>query len=435
MALDRRFRCATRPQASMAERDLAGDRDPPGTGSEGIVPMNYETRMAKGEAIDTDTGVIEDVPGEEERSARRRKILIVLAILVAGSLIAFFMLSGGEEAPAFAPEEDGSVPRVTVLAPGSSTLEGTINATGTLAARREMPVGVVGEGGRVTSVPVDAGDWVRAGQVLAVIDRSVQNQQASAQAAQIEVAQADAELAQNELDRALQLVERGFISQADIDRKRAARDAAVARVQVARAQLAERRARNAQLNIVAPAAGLVLERNVEPGQTVGPGSGVLFSIARGGEMELLANVGENELAQIGVGSSATVTPAGSDRSFTGQVWQVSPVIDETDRQGTARISLSYDPALRPGGFANAQIVSGSTVSPRLPESAILSDDDGSYVLIVDQNNTVVRRDVELGMITGEGIAVRSGLTGRERVVLRAGGFLSEGQTVEPVAGE
>ena len=88
------------------------------------------------------------------------------------------------------------------------------------------------------------------------------------------------------LDRALKLVAKGFISKADMDRKRATRDAANARVRVAQAQHAEAQARNGRLNIVAPAAGLVLERRVEPGQIVSAGSGVLFRLAKGGEIVL-----------------------------------------------------------------------------------------------------------------------------------------------------
>lgn len=392
--------------------------------------MNYETRV---DLADTeDRIVLDDEPAAEGKRQRRKRMWIVLAILLAGALIAALMLAGAEEEAAFAPDENATVPAVTVLAPGSGTLQGAINATGTLAARREIPVGAVGEGGRVVSVPVDAGDWVRQGQVLAVIDRSVQSQQESAQAAQIDVAQADADLAQANLDRARQLVERGFISQADIDRLTATRDAAVARVSVARAQLGERRARNAQLNIVAPAAGLVLTRNVEPGQVVSPGSGALFTIARGGEMELLARIGEAELNSVDVGAVGTVTPVGGSEQFTCTVWQKSPVVDEQTRQGTARCALSYDPALRPGGFASIELASETVVAPRLPESAILSDDEGSYVYIVDENDTVVRRPIEVGMISDEGIVVASGLTGNERVVLRAGGFLNEGEPVRPV---
>jgi RND family efflux transporter MFP subunit len=396
-----------------------------------MMPMNYETRV---DTSDTEDGIA--VPGDDgvdEARERRKKTWIVLAIVVAGALLAALLLSGGEEEVPFAPSEDGNTPVVTIVSPGAGTLQGAINATGTLAARREMPVGVVGEGGRVVSVPVEPGEWVQAGQVLAVIDRSVQNQQLSAQEAQVEVAQADADLAQANLDRALQLVERGFISQADIDRLTATRDAAMARVNVARAQLAERRARNAQLNIVAPAAGLVLTRNVEPGQVVSPGSGVLFSVARGGEMELLARIGEVELDSVAVGSVGTVTPVGADEQFSCTVWQKSPVIDEQTRQGTARCALAYDPALRPGGFASIELAAQTVVAPRLPESAILSDDRGSYVYIIDEDNKVVRRPVELGMISNEGIVIASGLDGDERVVLRAGGFLSEGEVVRPVS--
>ena len=339
------------------------------------------------------------------------------------------MIAGGE--PTAAGDEESQAPAVTVIAPGKTTIEGSIEAPGTLSARREIPVGVVGEGGKVVSVRVDAGDWVRAGQVLVVIDRSVQNQQTAAQAATIEVRRADARLAQANLDRALKLVDRGFISKADVDRLTATRDAAVAQVRVAEAQLNERRARNAQLNIVAPASGFVLERSVEPGQTVGGGSPALFLIARGGEMEMLAQLSEDQLAGLGQGVSASVTPTGSEKQFEGQVWQISPVIDEQSRQGTARIALSYAPELRPGGFATATIQSGRFTATVLPESAVLSDDKGAFVYIVSKENKAERRDVKTGSVTPDGIAITEGLSGNEQVVLSAGGFLNPGESIDP----
>src|SRR3546814_746530 len=134
-----------------------------------------------------------------------------------------------------------------------------------------MPVGVAGEGGEVSRVLVEAGDWVNAGQTLATIERSVQSQQAQQLAAQIEVAKAEAALAQNEIDRALALVDRGFVSKADVDRKTAARDAANARVRIAQAQPGETRARIGRLDVRAPASGLVHDRVVEPGQMRGVG--------------------------------------------------------------------------------------------------------------------------------------------------------------------
>ena len=392
--------------------------------------MNYESGVMaeKGEPI---TVGLDEEHVEFENSERRgrRRIYIIAGLLVLGLAIIAFFLTRGDGAATPAGDENAQAPTVTVVTPGRTTVEGELTATGTLAARREMPVGVVGEGGRVVSVPVDAGDWVRQGQVLAQIDQSVQSQQVRSAAAQIQVAQSDADLAQANLDRALQLVERGFVSQADVDRLTATRDAARARVSVAQAQLSELRARNARLNIVAPASGYVLERNVETGQTVGAGSPPLFRIARGGEMELLARLNEDALDRITVGTSAQIRPVGSDKLFTGQVWQVSPTISEQDRQGTARIALSYAPGLRPGGFATATIASGTVVAPILPESAVLSDEDGAYVLIVNGEDKAERRAVTTGTVTSKGIVIADGLTGSERVVLRAGGFLTEGETV------
>lgn len=360
------------------------------------------------------------------------KWIIAATVLIVALLAALYVfLTSGDAAREGAGDDRSQAPSVTVIAPGRTEMTGSLVATGTLAARREMPVGVVGEGGRVVSVPVEQGQWVKAGQVLASIDRSVQSQQARSAEAQIEVATADADLAQANLDRSLQLVERGFVSKAQVDQLTATRDAARARVAVTRAQYNELLARNARLNIIAPAAGLLLERNVEPGQTVSAGSGTLFRIAKGGELELNAQVGDSELVRLSVGRPAKVQPVGSDDVFEGQIWQIEPFIDERTRQGTVRIALPYSPELRPGGFATAEISSGVVNAPMLPESAILSDQEGSFVYIVDKDNKARRRRVETGLVTDIGIAIASGLDGTEQVVLRAGGFLSDGELVSP----
>ena len=389
--------------------------------------MNYETTMSS----TVDSSVYADE--ESTRSRRRRWIIIaIIAALIIVAAIAAMTMMGGEKVPAAAEAGiDGQAQTVTVIAPGQETVVRAINATGTLAARRDVPIGVVGEGGQISRVYVEAGDWVRQGQVLASVDRSVQTQQAAALEAQIGVSRADLQLAQNELDRALQLVGRGFISKADVDRKTATRDSARARVNVANAQLNEARARNARLDIRAPVGGFVLERNVQVGQIVSAGSGILFRLAKDGELELQAQLGEADLASVSNGVTATVTPVGDTRTFTGRIWQVSPVIDPQTRQGIARVSLPFDRALRPGGFANVQIRAGSVTAPILPESAVQNDKDGSYVYIINSQNKVVRRAVKTGTVTPGGIAIAEGLNGSERVVQRAAGFLNPGEVVKP----
>jgi HlyD family secretion protein len=386
--------------------------------------MNYETTLSA--TLDGDLL-------EENRERNRKRIniaLVVVAILVAVGAAYYLMGGSSEPAPAGA-DKDAQAQTVTVVAPGRDTVVRAINATGTLAARRDIPVGVVGEGGRVLNVYVDAGDWVRQGQVMVSVDRSVQTQQAAALEAQIGVARAELQLAQNELDRALQLVERGFISKADVDRKTATRDSARARVNVANAQLGETRARNARLDVRAPVSGYVLERSVETGQTVSAGSGMLFRIAKDGELELQAQLSEDDLAQVSVGVPASVTPVGTDRVFNGSIWQISPIINAQNRQGIARISLPFDKALRPGGFASVEIKAGAMTAPVLPESAVQTGREGSFVYIVGKDNKVKQRPVKVGSVTANGLIIQEGLDGSERVVLYAGGFLNPDETIKP----
>jgi RND family efflux transporter MFP subunit len=394
--------------------------------------MNFEAGKWRKDALET--VVVDDAALARRR--RRRIIIAAIAVLLLVLLVAAMMMrgGGGDSGKAAAPAqgaEGESHPAVTVVTPGRQDVAALLSATGSLAARRDLPVGVPGEGGQVERVLVEPGQWVAAGQTLAVINRAVQAQEAQQLAAQIEVAQADLRLAQNELNRAQALVSRGFVSAADVDRKRATRDAAAARVRVAQAQLGATRARIGRLDIRAPAAGVVLSRAVEAGQVVGAGSGALFRIAQGGEMELLARLPQADLARLTVGVPVTVTPVGSTQSYQGSIWQISPIIDPQTRQGIARISVPYSRELRPGGFAAAEIRAGSTTAPLLPESAVLSDQRGNYVYIVGPDDKVVRRDVRVGDVTDRGVLIAEGLNGTERIVQSAGPFLNPGQRVRP----
>jgi RND family efflux transporter MFP subunit len=399
--------------------------------NEKVTVMNRETRLERDETI-----VVVD-------GARRRRNLIIAVVLGAMVLaLAYYLFNrsqapaAGKSAAAGAPGADGNrrgsqVPTVTVVVPGRSQVAQLITTSGALAARRDQPIGAAGQGGRVTAVLVDAGTWVQAGQVLATVDRSVQAQTSAQLAAALESARASAALAQNEYERSAALVGRGFVSKADLDRKAAARDQANAQVRVAQAQLGATRAGINLLDIRAPTSGLILQRNLEVGQVIGAGSQGLFRLARGGEMEMRAQMSQQDLAAIRVGMPASVIPIGSTTGVTGSVWQVSPVIDPQTRQGEVRIAIPYSPGIRPGGFAEARISAGATTAPLLPQSAVLSDNDGNYVYIVNAKNEAERRNVKVGVVDESGATITAGLNGQEMVVLSAGPFLNPGQKVNP----
>lgn len=356
------------------------------------------------------------------------RMRIALGILLAVALIAGLIWIRRDTTPPAPPV----IPKITVLVPGLQKVDAEVRATGSIEARRAMPAAVQGEGGAVVAVLAEAGQFVRKGQLLARLDSAVQSQQVRQLEAALAQARADAALAQSELRRAEALVEKGFISKADIERRTASRDSANARVAVAAAQLREGRARLARLDIRAPGAGLVLSRNVEAGQVVGAGSAPLFVVAEKGVMEMRAAVAEQDMPVLKVGQRAQVTIVGSPRSFAGQLWLVEPAINAESRLGRARVLLDPDPDLRPGAFANVRIATGQIDRPLLPQSAVLIDETGSYVLIVDKQNKVQRRAVTLGATTPKGLVVEAGLSGQEPVVMSAGAFLRPGEKINPV---
>jgi RND family efflux transporter MFP subunit len=193
--------------------------------------------------------------------------------------------------------------------------------------------------------------------------------------------------------------------------------------------LNEAKARLGKTEIVAPADGIVLTRNAEVGQTASPGGEPLFRLARDGEMEMRGQVAERDLAELSVNQSAQVYLTGIDKPFAGKVRLLGAIIDPQTRLGEIRIALAPDAKIRPGAFARADVIVGAAQRPILPQTAVLSDSQGTYVLILDEQNRTVRRAVRVADTIPEGLVIGAGLKGDERVVSTAGAFLRIGEKV------
>jgi HlyD family secretion protein len=148
-------------------------------------------------------------------------------------------------------------------------------------------------------------------------------------------------------------------------------------------------------------------------------------------MEMQAQLSQQDLAFVHAGMPATVTPVGAQANIAGTVWQVAPVIDPQSRLGEVRIAIPYGAAVKPGGFAEARIGAGGTTAPLLPQSAVLSDQQGNYVYVVNAKKEVERRPIKIGSVDDNGVTIAEGLSGNEAVVLSAGPFLNPGQKVNP----
>ena len=324
------------------------------------------------------------------------------------------------------------IPTVSVTEVGVSTLPTTVSIIGTIAARYDMPIGVEGEAGRVAAIYVEAGDHVKRGQVLARLNVSVLEPQVANLEAALEQARAEADLAEAEYRRAQAVGASGALSAEETQRRKSATLTAAAKVKVAAAQLAEAQARLARAAVRAPADGIILTRNVEVGQTATPGGEALFRLSEGGEVELRGEVAEQDLPLLKVGQSVNVRLTGITRAYEGHVRLLGAVIDPQTRLGQVRVSLVPDPNLRPGAFARADVTVSNADRAVLPQTAVLTDDRGSYVLIVNAQHKIERRAVRVSGMVANGVTIAEGISGKEQVVATAGAFLQEGELVNPV---
>jgi|HubBroStandDraft_1064217.scaffolds.fasta_scaffold21722_1 HlyD family secretion protein len=371
--------------------------------------------------------LISEIPPPKGLRGRFRLLvgIALSAIVVLG--LAAWLLGRGHAATA-AVKDSVVPPLISVVIPSRGEVAASVSLTGLISARNDMPIGNEGDAGRIAEVLVEPGDRVRQGQVLARLNpiaaqSAVDNAQAS-----LEEVRANAVMAQAEWERAQQGAD--LFSKEESERRRMSAATADAKVKAAEAQLADARNRLAHSVVRAPTDGIVLTRTAEVGQIAVPGSTVLFRLARDGQIEMRGQVAEQDMPRLKIGQQAQVRLEGVARSFTGTVWQVGAIIDATTRQGSVRIALpASDQDLRPGAFARADIQVGSSLGVILPQTAVLSDEQGNFVLIVGADSKLERRAVRVVGARSEGLLVSDGLAGTERVVAIAGAFLRAGEIV------
>ena len=355
---------------------------------------------------------------------RSTQTLRALGLVVALGLTVAACGGHGE-----AEKKDGagaSSQTVTVATATETALPRVVTASGSVSAWEEVPSGAETGGLVATAVLVDEGSYVRQGQPLvqlntALLSAAVRQQQAALQTAQANAARDDAAL-----DRAQQLKDRGFLSQASLDTALANQRSSQAGVAQARATLAQSQTQLSQATIRAPVSGLIISRSVTRGQIVAAGT-ELFRMVRDGRLELDAQVPETDLPLIRAGMTAAIT---SDQAgeTSGTVRIVTSEVDPETRLGIARIALASNSGLKPGMFASARIDVGSQPGVTVPTASVLYRDNRAGVFILQTNNTVRFIPVTVVNRSADRTAVANVQPGA-RIVVSGAGFLNEGDRV------
>jgi HlyD family secretion protein len=239
---------------------------------------------------------------------------------------------------------------------------------------------------------------------------------------------AQTEQAQDQAKRVQGLDNEGVLSAQDIVTRRL-------QAKAQEAALAEMQVREAHMTIRAPVSGLVLEKNVRPGDIATAGGGTpMFRMVRDGLVELNAEVAEDDMAKVHVGDPVQVTiPDGA--VVTGHVRLIDPQVDSQTKLGRVRVLLPVRSDLRPGGFGRATFVAVSTASRVVPETAVRYDADGASVVVVGSDNRVNEVPVKTGRRSGGYVELLSGPAVGAVVLERAAAFVLPGDLVHPIWGD
>lgn len=342
------------------------------------------------------------------------------------ALSAVLALAACSKAPV--PAEDVRPVRTMTISPRSTSA--AVDFAGEVRPRIETRAGFQ-VAGRMTQRLVDVGQTVRQGQPLATIDPQDYRLAAEASEAARTSAQVDRDQQRADYKRFEDLQAKGFISQAELDRRKAGLDAAEARYAqaVANARVTGNQAGYATLR--APHDAVVTAIDAEVGQVVAAGQSVV-RLAQAGEKEVLIGIPEQQLAALRGANEITVRLWSGGAPIKGRLRELSPVADPATRTFPARISLVDPPAAVALGMTAT--VSFAIPLPQpvttVPLQALLVEAGATHAWRYDAATGTVRRTrVRVGNVAGNEVVVTEGLQAGDVVVTAGAHQLKEGQKV------
>lgn len=180
-----------------------------------------------------------------------------------------------------------------------------------------------------------------------------------------------------------------------------------------------------QTYIRAPDDGVVIQRDIHLGEISSAGKS-FFTLARKGQLELRAQVPQDDLTRLKVADRARV--AVGDRTVGGKIWMISPKVDPSNRLGTVRILLDHERGVMSGMFARANLSLGIEKALVVPITAVLGEEGDRYVFVVT-GDRAHKKSVKTGLRTKQVVEILEGIEPNDQVIISGGGFLADGDQV------
>jgi len=318
--------------------------------------------------------------------------------------------------------ETQAVPVVGVAKPDTRGQRTTLDLPGRLEAYVQAPI-FARVSGYIKNWQADIGAPVKTGQLLAEIDAPDLDQQIMQAAADLTAAQANLKLAQATLQRGQQLIATGNLAKQDLDQRTADASNKEGLVKSAQANLDRLRVLEQYKRITAPFEGLVTARNTDVGALINAGAGggaaPLFVVSDTSKLRVYVNVPQSYVPSLAIGTRAEISvPEYPGRHFPATVEASAQAVDVAS--GTTRMLLVVDNRkhkLMTGAFATVTFeLPHPDVAINIPASALIFDQHGLRVAVVDDNNRVALKQITVARDLGSEIEVASGLSPDDRVV-------------------
>jgi len=299
-------------------------------------------------------------------------------------------------------------------------------------------------GGQVQSVAVDAGDRVRAGQLLASLDAQPYQLRLDSSIADLQSARARLQDTRKKVDSTRSLYKRQIASRKDFDSAQSAFDSAESSVQAAEAAVSLAQRDLDQTVLVAPIEGLIAERRLEPFQETSPGTMVLLIQSEGG-MEVDIRMPETLVHEVQTGQHVVVrmtTRTFAGQEFEGRVTKIGALGVGSNAYPVTIALAESDPRMRPGMTARVDFNFAGSVDETgwlIPINAVLPGDEDTeahfterdaFVFVYQPEASVVeKRSVRIAGLRGDSVEIRDGLKEGDVVAIAGVHFLVEGQHV------
>jgi membrane fusion protein, multidrug efflux system len=338
-----------------------------------------------------------------------------------------------------------SVPTVSVATVTHDTTASSVSLPGALTAVRTAAI-YARTPGYVRRRLVDIGSRVRAGQLLADIDAPDLDQQVAQERGVVAQTRAARELAQANLVRWRALATDSAVTAQELDQMQAAFDEAVANLNSAEANLQRLLQLQAYERVVAPFAGVITARNVDPGALVGPAGGVsatlpagsgsapgsLFTVAQTDTLSVYVTVPEDYAAAVAIGKPAVVmVPALPGDTLRGRVARNAASLDANARTLLTEVRVANPRGVfLPGMYAQVQLALGPGNPPlRVPATALVIRDGPPQVVTVGPDSTARYHTVTIGRDLGSWVEVTGGLAQGAYIVINPPTDLQDGARV------